>query len=100
MDRVREALSRFRALFRRQPPDHGPDAKIAVRLEMAIEGNLRSGLSPEQARREALVSFRELKQEKQGHRGAGGLPALDALGQDLRYAFRTLRRDPVFGTIA
>jgi len=34
------------------------------------------------------------------HRDPRGLPALDVLRQDLRYAFRTLRRDPAFTVMA
>jgi len=37
---------------------------------------------------------------KERHREVRGLPALDVLMQDLRYAFRTLRRDPGFTTVS
>jgi MacB-like periplasmic core domain len=99
-DRLREALHRLRALFCKQPLDHELDAEMAAHLEIAVEGNLQRGLSPEEARRQALVSFGGLEQAKERHREARGLPALDVLGQDLRYAFRTLRRDHTFTIIA
>jgi hypothetical protein len=99
-DRLREAISRLRAFFHKQPLDHELDAEMAAHLELAIEENLQRGLSPEEARRQALVSFGGVEQAKEQHRDARGLPALDVLMQDLRYTFRTLRRDRAFTLIA
>jgi predicted permease len=99
-DRLQQALSRLRAFFHKQPLDHELDAEMAAHLEIAIEENLRRGLSPEEARRQALVSFGGVEQAKEKHRDARGLPALDVLAQDLRYTFRTLRRDRAFTLIA
>jgi predicted permease len=99
-DRLQQTLSRLRAFFHKQPLDHELDAEMAAHLEIAIEENLQRGLSPEEARRQALVSFGGAEQAKEQHRDARGLPALDVLAQDLRYTFRTLRRDRAFTLIA
>ena len=99
-DRLQQVLSRLRAFFHKQPLDHELDAEMSAHLEIAIEENLRHGLSPEEARRQALVSFGGVEQAKEKHRDARGLPALDVLAQDLRYTFRTLRRDRAFTLIA
>ena len=46
------------------------------------------------------MKFGGVEQAKERHREARGLPALDMLVQDLRYTFRTLRRDRSFTLIA
>ena len=73
---------------------------MAAHLAFAIEENLRRGMSQEEARRQALVRFGGVAQSQEEHRDARGLPALDVLMQDLRYAFRTLRRDRSFAAAA
>ncbi len=73
---------------------------MASHLEMATEENVNRGLPPDEARRQALVRFGGVAQAKEQQRGARGLPWLDVLLQDLRYMFRTLRRDPVFAIVA
>jgi predicted permease len=98
--RLQEAMNRLRAFLHKQPLDHELDVEIAAHLDFAIEENLRRGLLPDEARRQALVSFGGIEQAKEQHREARGLPALDILMQDLRYAFRTLRRDRAFTLLA
>jgi hypothetical protein len=99
-DQLREAFNRLRAFFHNQALDHDLDSEMAAHLEFAAEENLRRGLSPEEARREAMVRFGGAQQAREQHREARGLPVLDVLGQDLRYALRTMRRDRVFTLIA
>jgi predicted permease len=69
-------------------------------LEFAIEDNIRRGLSPDEARRQAMIRFGGVMQAKEQQREARGLPALDILMQDLTYSFRTLKRDRSFTIIA
>ena len=73
---------------------------MASHLEMAVEENIGRGMSREEARRQALVRFGGMQQSLELHREARGLPWLDVLTQDLRFTFRTLKRDYGFTTIA
>lgn len=97
---LRQALNRLRAFFRKEPLDSDLEAEMAAHLELAIEENLRRGMPVEEARRQALIRFGGMEQAKERHREARGLPALDTLIQDLRYTFRTMRRDRVFTLVA
>ena len=69
-------------------------------LELAVEDELKRGLPAAEARRQALVRFGGVAQAKEQQREVRGLPWLDILLQDLRYTFRTLRRDPMFAIVA
>ena len=100
IDFMREIFSRLRAFFRKERLDSEVEAEMASHLELAIEENLRCGISLEEAWRQALVSFGGVEQAKERHREARGLPTLDVLFQDLRYTFRTLRRDRGFVVVA
>ena len=99
-DSLRQALNRLRAFFGKERLDMDLDEEMAAHLQLAIEENLRRGMSPGEARRQALIRFGGLEQAKERHRVARGLPALDILIQDLRYSFRTLRRERSFTLIA
>ncbi len=69
-------------------------------ISMLAEENLRRGMSAADARRAALLTFGGVEAAKESYRDQRGLPALDAMKQDLRYALRGMRRNPVFTGVA
>jgi predicted permease len=97
---IREWHHRFRSFFRKPQLDRELDAEMVAHLKLAIEENLQRGMSPEEARRQALIGFGGTEQAKEHHRETRSLPVLEILSQDLRYTLRTLRRDRAFAAIA
>jgi predicted permease len=97
---IREAINRLTSFFRQEPLDRELDAEMASHIEMAIQENMQRGLPPEEARRHALVQFGGLQQARECHRESRGLPWLDVLIQDLRFTFRSLRRELGFAIVA
>ena len=100
MDSLRRLFQRLRSAFPNAQMDHDLDAEMAAHLDLAIEENIQRGMAPKEARRRALVRFGGVEQARQQHRESRGLPWLDVLMQDLRFTFRTMRRDREFTIIA
>ncbi len=100
MESLRMLARRMGNLFRGKAVDAELDAELASHLEMATEEHLAKGLSPEEARRRARLDLGGLQSAKELHREARGIPWLEAVGQDLRYAGRTLRRETGFALFA
>lgn len=97
--RLAAAITRLLAFFRKDALDHDLDAELESHLALAIEDNLRRGLAPEEARRRALVSLGGLDATRERHRDARGLPGLDGLIQDVRFALRSLKRELGFSAV-
>src|SRR5215471_1123900 len=93
-------FSRMRNLFRPALLDRDLDAEMASHLQFSIEENTSKGMSPQEAERQARISFGGPQQSKENHRDSRGLPWLDTLLRDIRYTFRTLWRDRAFAAIA
>ena len=93
---VREALRRVLGLFRRREIDGRLDEEIRFHLDMQTEKNLRFGMSPDVARRAALLHFGGAERWKEAARDEVRSRPLEDAIQDLRYAVRTLRQSPAF----
>src|SRR2546426_8875511 len=71
-----------------------------LHLAMHIEDNVRRGMTPEAARRDAILKLGGLEQTKERYRDRRGLPGVEHLMRDVRFAARTLGRNPGFTTVA
>jgi macrolide transport system ATP-binding/permease protein len=97
---LRIFVHRLTALFHRRRLEDDLDDELRSHLEMAVELNLSKGMSPEDARREALRGFGGVEQTKELYRDQRGLPMLQTTLQDLRFGLRLLRRSPGFSILA
>jgi predicted permease len=94
----RSAFLRLAAIFRKRPLDGDFEEELASHLALLTDENIARGMTPEEARRNALIELGGVEQTKELHRETRSLPFLESLRQDLRYALRTLRRDLGFAT--
>ena len=92
--------TRLATLFRKRRLDSELEEELRSHVEMAVELNLRRGMNPEQARREALLEFGGVEQTKEIYREQRGLPMIETILKDLRYGLRMLRLNPGFTTVA
>ncbi len=70
-------------LFGKRRRDQELAEEMESHLQMHIEDNLRSGMPPEDARREALIKLGGVESVKEAYRDRGGVPWLETVIQDL-----------------
>ena len=100
MRRLRAWLVRLTGLFTKRRRERELAEELESHLQMHIEDNLRAGMSPAEARRQALIKLGGLEQAKENYRDRRGLPMIETLIQDVRYGLRQLRRNPGFTAVA
>jgi hypothetical protein len=96
LDALRERCARIRAFFRSSNLDRDLDEELQSHIAMLTEDNVRRGMTPDEARRAALIRVGGTASLRERHREVRGLPAFETLLHDLRFASRLLVRDRSF----
>jgi len=91
---------RLRSLFRRGRVEDELRDELQYHVDRLTDEHVARGMSPEDARRAALRAMHGIEQRKEECRDARGVGLVEDFIQDLRYAARTLRRNPGFAAAA
>jgi macrolide transport system ATP-binding/permease protein len=93
---IRRFLKRLTATATSEPDDERLQEELEAHIAMASAQYLGAGLSPEEARRQAVLRSGSREAIRASYRDEQRLPALDDFVQDVRYTFRQLRKAPLF----
>jgi predicted permease len=100
MRRLRAWLLRLLGTFRVARRERDLTDELTGLIQLHIADNIRAGMTPDAARRQAMLALGGIEDIKEKYRERHGLPTFTHLIQDTRYGLRTLRRSPGFATAA
>jgi len=86
-------------VFTRDLGEEDMRAEMEAHLEMEIAENVRRGMHPDEARRQAMLAAGGITQATEAVRDQRGLPWLESVAADLKYAFRALRHARGFSAV-
>ena len=93
-------MQRVVNLVRSRELDQGLEEELRFHLDARIQDNIRAGMAPREARRDAVRRFGNQTLAKELTREADMFSSIETLGHDAGYAFRSLRKNPGFAAIA
>lgn len=99
MRRLRGLLWRLGGLFGRGRHDRDLADEMDSHLALHIDDNLRRGMSPAEARRDALLRLGGVEPTKEDVRDRRGVPAVEKVAKDVRFALRVLRKNPAYAAV-
>jgi putative ABC transport system permease protein len=91
---------RIRALRQRETVINDIDREMRSHLELQVEANIRAGMSPDEARVQALRSFGNVNKAVDAAYDVKGGGLLESLTQDVRYGVRMLAKHRAFTAVA
>ncbi len=100
MKRARQFLTRVANLVTGHRQDERLRAEIEEHIALQTEEKVRAGISPTDARRQALLKFGAVESIKEAYRDQESIPFVENLLLDLKYGLRILRKSPAFTAVA
>jgi len=100
MRTLRSWIVRLFNLFNKDHRERELADEMEANLEFQIEDGIRAGMTPQQARRAALIKFGSLDAAKEAVRDRRGIPFLETFLRDVSYALRMMRRNKGWSAVA
>ena len=97
---LRAWLVRCAGLVRRAQKDRAFADEIETHIQMHTEDNVRAGLPPPEARRQAMLKLGGISSVTESYRDRRGIPSLESLAQDVRFGVRMLLKHRGFTAAA
>jgi putative ABC transport system permease protein len=97
---LRNEVRKLSGTLRQRTAEPEMDEEIQFHIDMQTEKNVRLGMSPEEARREALLKFGGRERIKEEARDEYRSRLLEDFVQDLRYGIRSSLQAPLFTFLA
>lgn len=89
----------LKSFFHRRKVDFELNDELRFHLEKEIEQNIARGMTPDEARRQALIALGGVEQTRERVRETRRIPFLSGIGQDSRYALRLFAKSPGFTAV-
>jgi len=96
---LRRFVGGLGGLFRSTRLERELDEELQSYLESSVDAKVRSGMTPEDARRAARAEFGSIDAVKDHTRDVGWETTVEQLWRDMKYAMRTLRKSPAFAAV-
>jgi len=100
MRRLRVWIRRLGDTFHKSKREKDLAEEIEANLQFHIDENIRAGMTPQEARRQARIRFGSVESTTEAVREQRGVPFLETLARDVGYTLRMLRQGKAWAAVA